>query len=270
MLNAAAEQPAGKLASIAIATNGPGEVALDGVFSDSGGKGLGVRFELAMGQPFVKTEPARRDDGVDGSRRRAASSCCPISSPTTSSSTPPSCPWATAELPSENFLLHLLPERDAIVMTVASNRTRDARIELARQRPGNAGQIDRSQMFYGAGGKIWVAVLQDANIWHACDVGKEPGGQGNRPGLEGAFAAQWRVDWRLANKLTRQLGNALATPERPLHEARLVRQSDILPPDRKHWTTVLGSFQFPCWIDRDAPRLAAAVVRRPTISRGRR
>ena len=32
-----------------------------------------------------------------------------------------------AELPSENFLLHLLPERDAIVMTVASNRARTRR-----------------------------------------------------------------------------------------------------------------------------------------------
>ena len=46
-------------------------------------------------------------------------------------------PVATAELPSENFLLHMLPGGDAMVMTVASNRRRRMRGLTSRgpQRP---------------------------------------------------------------------------------------------------------------------------------------
>ncbi len=65
------------------------------------------------------------------------------------------------------------------------------------------------------------------------------------------FVAQWRVDWRLANKLT---GSWEMLSQ--LQNGRFMKHGwfgspNILPPDRKHWTTVLGSFQFPCWIDRE-------------------
>ncbi len=132
-----------------------------------------MRYELAMGQPFVKTEPR---DGTTALWVEAP--CRFIVLPDFFADDividAAELSVTRAELPSENFLLHLLPERDAIVMTVASNRTQDARIELASRRSGNsgsisatasgaeAGQINRSQMFYGAGGKIWVAVLQGA------------------------------------------------------------------------------------------------------------
>ena len=80
-------------------------------------------------------------------------------------------PVATAELPSENFLLHLLPDRDAMLMTVAGNREHDARIDLSGQDRHRV--IDRSRMYYGAGGKIWVAVLPGRGIWHARDIARQ-------------------------------------------------------------------------------------------------
>ena len=56
-----------KLASVAIVENSAGEVALDAAFQSPGGKTLGLRFELAMGQAFVKTEPR---DGATAAERR--------------------------------------------------------------------------------------------------------------------------------------------------------------------------------------------------------
>ena len=236
-------------------------MALDGAFQ-SGGKGVGVRYELAMGQPFVKTEPR---DGTTALWVEAP--CRYIVLPDFFADDividAAELSVTRAELPSENFLLHLLPERDAIVMTVASNRTQDARIELASRRSGNGGSISATasgpepgrstaaRCSTAPGGKIWVAVLQGANIWHACDVGKEQTGKVMGLDWKAPFAAQWRVDWRLANKLT---GSWEMLSQ--LQNGRFMKHGwfgspNILPPDRKHWTTVLGSFQFPCWIDRE-------------------
>ena len=115
-----------------------------------------------------------------------------------------------------------------------------------------AQQINRSQMFYGPGGKIWVAVLQDENIWHACDVGKDQAGKVMGLDWKAPFAAQWRVDWRLANKLTASWEMLSQLQNDRFMKHGWFGNPDILPPSRKHWTTVLGWFQFPCWIDRDA------------------
>ena len=95
-------------------------------------------------------------------------------------------PVATAELPSENFLLHLLPDRDAIVMTVASNREQDARIDRS---PARARErlIDRSEMYYGTSGKIWVAVL--AGPRH---LARPRRGQGARPARSSAWTGPRR------------------------------------------------------------------------------
>ena len=260
VLTPAADKPAGKLGSIAVVSNGPGEVALDGVFSGSDGKPVGVRFELAMGQPFVKTEPREGTTGL-----WVEAPCRFIVLPDFFADDividAADLSVARAELPSENFLLQLLPQRDAIVMTVASNRTQDARIELASQAAASGPQarlINRSQMFYG-GGKIWVAVLQDANLWHTCNVTKEQSGKVLGLDWKAPFAAQWRVDWRLGQQAHRQLGNALRTPERPLHETRLVRQSQH-PPARPQALDDRAGLVPVSLLDRSRrPRLAATV-----------
>ncbi len=240
-------EAAGKLTSLAIVENGPGEVTIDVAFQSSGGKTRGSRLGLAMGQPFVKSEP-----------REGASGLC-VEAPSRFVVLPDffaddividaaEIPVSTGELPSENFLLHMLPGRDAIVMTVASNRGQDARIELSGQ--GAQRLVSSSQMYYGARGKIWVAVLQGRDIWHQREVAKEEAGKIVPLDWIAPLAAQWRVDWRLASGVTgswemvRQLQNGeylkpgwFGTPT-------------TLPESRKRWTTVIGSFPYPCWIDR--------------------
>ena len=227
VLTPAAESPPESSDRSPSSSNGPGEVALDGVFSGSGGKTVGVRLELAMGQPFVKTEPREGTTGVMGRgavpvhraarllRRRHRDRRRRI-------------PVAAAEMPSENFLLHLLPDRDAIVMTVASNRA-----------PGRA---DRAGL-PGRGQRPQRQAHQpqpDGLRRRRQDLGRRAPGRttsgtpatsprtqaGKVLGLDwtAPFAAQWRVDWRLADRLTGSW-EMLSNFATALHEARLVRQS---------------------------------------------
>ena len=249
VLTPAGAVPPGKLASIKIAGNEPGEVAIDVTFQSPGGKTLGLRYELAMGQPFVGTEPIR---GTETTGLSVVAPCRFVVLPDFFADDividAAEIPVATAELPSENFLLHLLPDRDAMLMTVASKREQDARIDLSGQDRHRV--IDRSRMYDGANGKIWVAVLAGRGIWHARDIARSEVGKVLPLEWTAPMPAQWRIDWRLDNglsgswELITQLGSGefakpgwFGTPQ-------------MLPADRKRWTTVLGSFRYPCWIDR--------------------
>ena len=91
-----------------------------------------------------------------------------------------SLPPAGAELPSENFLLHMLPGGDAIVMTVSAARDDDVRVALSPGATGFASacpdtgepvapvarQIVATDVCYGKQPKIWIAVLAGRGIWH--------------------------------------------------------------------------------------------------------
>ncbi len=94
-------------------------------------------------------------------------------------------PAATAELPSENLLVHLLPDRKAIVVTVADSRDQDAKVTLS----GKDAQrlIRRSEVYYGAG-KVWVAVLEAPR--HLVPTRHPPGRnrQNPAPGVDGAVS----------------------------------------------------------------------------------
>ena len=241
-------EAAGKLASLAIVENGPGEVTIDAAFQSPGGKTLGARFGLAMGQLYVKTEPRQ---GATGLRVLAPSRFIVLPDffaddivVDSAEILPP-----TAELPSENFLLHLLPGRDAIVMTVASSRGQDARIELSGQGPARL--VNSSQMVYGARGKIWVAVLQGRDIWHQRNVEKDEAGRILPLDWTAPLAAQWRVDWRQASGVTGSWEMVTQLKSGEFLKPGWFGTPATLPENRKRWTTVIGSFPYPCWIDRD-------------------
>lgn len=234
-----------KLTEVAIVANSPSEAVIDATFR-GGDKMAVLRLELAMGQPFVQTEPRQNaaelaveapcrfvvlpdffaDDIVfDAVRARAAS----------------------AELPSESFLLHLLPGGDGLVMTVRNTRDQDTRIELGGQGPDK--QVLRSVVPFGNRGKIWVAVLEAAGIWHVQDVAPSDAGKILPLEWTAPFSAQWRVDWQRRDKLASSWEFILQRPQGNFVKYGWFGQPGDLPPDRKRWTTVLGSFPYPCWID---------------------
>jgi hypothetical protein len=248
VLAPAGAEAGGKLASVAIVENGPGEVAIDADFRTPDGKTLGLRYDLGMGQPYVQTEPRA---GVTGLSVEAP--CRFVVLPDFFADDividAAAIPVASADLPSENFLLHLTPNHGAIVMAVASNRGTDARIELS----GSGAQrlIQRSRMTYGDRGKIWVAVLADRDIWHQRDVEKSEAGKVLALDWTAPMPAQWRVDWRLAGGLTGSWEMLAQLGSGQFLKPGWFGDANTLPADRKRWTTVLGWFPYPCWIDRE-------------------
>jgi hypothetical protein len=64
------------------------------------------------------------------------------------------------------------------------------------------------------------------------------------------FPAQWRIDWRQADRLAGSWEMLLEKAGGEFEKPGVFGGADTLPANRKRWTTVLGSFAYPCWIDR--------------------
>jgi hypothetical protein len=121
--------PGSKLATVTIAENSPGEVALDATFVEAGGKMLGLRYSLAMGQVFVRTEPK---EGAVALRVAAPGRfvVLPDFFADDIAVDAREIPVGEVDLPSENFLLHLLPGGDAIRDIYEGKQQKQRRAEV--------------------------------------------------------------------------------------------------------------------------------------------
>ena len=101
-------------------------------------------------------------------------------------------PVATAEIPTENFVLHPAPDGDAMVMGVFENRDQDVRLSLSGE--GEKRTITGSEIKFGKGRKIWVGLMEGPQICRAIlQVGQVM--KPERAGWQIPFRAQWRVDF---------------------------------------------------------------------------
>ena len=154
-------------------------------------------------------------------------------------------PGAVAELPSENFLLHLAGQGEAIAMCVFENRDQDVRCAVSK------GAFTGSEIEFGKEKRIWVALLEAPQIWHAAEV--KPGDSKRETKLDWTmpFLAQWRVDFTRADDLTDSWDLLLQKADGGEYTkpSWMGAGAEKLGPQRKRWTTVLGSFLYPCWSD---------------------
>ena len=184
-----------------------------------------------------------------------------------------------AELPSENFLLHMMHGGEAILMTVSQSRDNDIGISLSKSAPR---RIQSSDISYGKTPHVWVAILAGKGIWHERAV--RPADAGKVLDLDWAmpFPALWRVDWSTADKLTESWEMLLQHPEGKhvmqawFGEDPASGQSfgpefgprDWNKPGRKRWNPVLGSFAYPCWVDKGAQGHLQPLTQRRYVERG--
>ncbi|MBM4042832.1 MAG: hypothetical protein FJ290_30455 [Planctomycetes bacterium] len=213
-----------------------------------------LQLELGMGQPFVKTTAI------------AATHALRIKAPCRFAVMPDffaddivvdatSIAADRAELPFENFLLHFLGSGDAILAAISPDRDDDSRIELAGQ--GSERRIIASTIPYGKSKTLWLAAIADKAVWHTRDVAKEDADKVLKLDWTAPFQAQWRVDWRLDDGLNDSWEMLIQLPDGKFDKPDWFGQSDrVGTPDwmqanRKRWTTVLGSFQYPCWLDKE-------------------
>ncbi len=186
-------------------------------------------------------------------------------------------PLERVELPSENLLLHFTGKQDAIVTAVFENREQDVRVTLAGK--GDERAITGSEIDFGKkGSKIWVATIEGAGLWHAIDACAADAGKIIPLSWKMPFTAQWRVDFTRKDGLTdswdmllpEKDGGGFLKPSWLAQDGEISAAtrtatgevdgdaykpggpaSDRLGPDRRRWTTVLGSVEYPCWCDRD-------------------
>jgi len=154
------------------------------------------------------------------------------------------------DVPSENFLLLPTGSEDSIVMCTFENR--DQEVRLAIQGAGEQRSIASSEIGFGARRKIWVALMNAPGIWNLVDVDAERSKKPVRLDWAAPFPAQWRVDFTRENLLTDSWEMLLPNPRGAgyLKPTWLGQGATHITPDRKRWTTVLGWFEYPCWIDR--------------------
>jgi len=254
VLAPAADQAAARLASVAIMENAAGKAAVDAAFKMPAGKDAAVRFELQPGQVFVRTE-AR-----GGAERLRVEAPCrfailPDFFADDIAVDAAELPVDRAELPSENFLLHLVGRGEAIVMAVWNQREEDIQVTLAGRDKDRT--LQASEIPYGKQGNVYIAALEGPGTWHAHDVAKADADRVIPLEWKAPYAAHWRVDWRQDDGLTDSWDMLVQRPDGTYAKPDWFGQSDAygtpdwMKPDRKRWTTVLGTFQYPCWIEKD-------------------
>jgi len=266
-----------KRTALAVKENTTGAVSLEVALRSPGNTRCHVTYELAMGGAFVKTTATA---GV--ARLRVHAPCRFAVMPDFFGDDivvdAAAIPADRAELPSENFLLHMIHGGEAIVMTVSESRDNDIGVTLSGARTR---RIESSEITYGKP-HVWVALLADKGIWHERTVGPKDAGKSLPLDWKMPFAALWRVDWRAADGLTDSWEMLLQHPEGKyvmqewFGEDASLGQSfgeefgprDWNKPGRKRWNPVLGGFAYPCWINKDRQGYLQPLEKRCYVERG--
>ncbi|MGO9108388.1 MAG: hypothetical protein ACLP9L_04070 [Thermoguttaceae bacterium] len=247
--------------SVRIVENGRSTAAIEVEFRTPGKQARRITYELSAGAAFVKTTAG---EGIE--RLRVKAPCRFAILPDFFGDDilvdAAAIPTGRAELPSENFLLHMIPGGNTIVMTVSESRENDVAVALSDRGPR---QIVASDVSFGKKLRIWVAVLTGRGIWHEHRVALSDADQ--TIGLEWKmpFPALWRVDWSTVDKMTESWEMLLQQPDGKYVMQGWFGQNeaegqsfgkefgprDWNKPGRKRWNPVLGEFSFPNWIQSD-------------------
>jgi len=230
-----------------VLANGPDATAVSVRFSVGESSPVTLVHELAAGQVFVRTEGRGGAEAL-----RVEAPCRFLVLPDFFADDivvdADALGASEAELPSENFLLHMLDTRDAIVAAVWDWRGEDLHVGLSQRSARRL--FDWSEVRFGPSGKVWVAVIEAPGVWHVHDVARGDAGRAVALDWKAPFGAAWRLDWRREDGLTDSWEMLTQTPSGGYVKPGWFGGPDSLPPDRRRWTTVLGWFQYPCWIDR--------------------
>jgi hypothetical protein len=236
------------LAGVKILENSPASAAIEATFKAADGKLLTVGYELKMGQVFVAVNPG------DGNKAIRVEAPCrfavmPDFFADDIVADARSLNVDRSELPSEHFLLHMLGDGQAILMEVWNDREDDVAVTLSGD--GSSRRIDSADIPCGNKGKVWVAVLSAPGIWHTRDFAAAEAGKIMPLEWKAPLPAMWRIDWQRDDHNTDSWEMILQRPGGDFLKYGLVGSAQTIPADRRRWTTVLGTFSYPCWIDKN-------------------
>ncbi|KPK64632.1 MAG: hypothetical protein AMK73_04565 [Planctomycetes bacterium SM23_32] len=234
------------LAATRVLEREPTGAALEADFDTPDGQRTTLVYRLGLGQPFVETEarPGAEALRVEAPCRFAVLPDFFADDIVVDAAT---LPVDRADLPGENFLLHMLEGQGAILMAVWTSNDRDVAVSLVGTGAGR--QLRASEVPYGEAGKVWVALIEAPAVWHVRDVATADQNRTIALDWQMPFPAQWRVDWTKADGLTDSWEMVMQSSNGAFVKQGWFGGASTLPADRKRWTTVLGWFQYPCWTD---------------------
>lgn len=253
-LVAVADAPAASLSAVKIADNNPGSVAVDATFETAQGTSLTIGYELKLGQVFVQTQSRSGATGL-----RVVAPCRFAVLPDffaddiVVDATELAAPQT--ELPSENLLMHMVGDGEAIVIAVWNPAEDDVRVHLAGA--GKSRSMASSEIRYAKDGTVCVALLDGPGTWHRRDIAADEATKILPLDWKVPYLAHWRVDWRRDDTLTDSWEMLTQKPDGEYVKHGWYGQPesfgnvDWQHEGRTRWTTVLGMFQYPCWIDKD-------------------
>jgi hypothetical protein len=248
-LVSAAGEPAAQVERVVLVENTRAAACLEATFKTARGASVAGKFRLKRGEVAVQAEP-----GAGAGKLRVECSGRFVVLPDFFADDiaidATNLPLPAVELPSENFVLHLTGQGDAIAMCVFENRQQDVKVTLAGK--GDQRNVTGSEIGF-EGKKVWVALLEAPRIWHTLDLKAEDTGKIIPLGWKMPFPAQWRVDFTRAGDLTdswemllqEKMGGEYIKP------SWLGSGDQRLPANRSRWNTVLGRYPYPCWSDPD-------------------
>jgi hypothetical protein len=246
-LQTAAGEPAIRLERMALIENTKNNVCMEATFKTAKGAEVAAKFRIKRGDVSVQTEPGT---GAGKLRVEAPGRFVILPDFFADDITFDAVrlPLKSVELPSENFVLHPTASGDAIALCVFENRQQDVKVTLDGE--GEKRQVTGSEIGF-EGKKIWVALLDAPHIWHTREIKADDTGKVIALDWKMPFPAQWRVDFTRLNDLTDSWEMLLQEKKdgEYLKPSWLGGGDNTLPPDRKRWNTVLGTFPYPCWSD---------------------
>src|SRR5438132_6754398 len=240
-------EPAARLGRAALVENSRAAACLEVSYQTGKGTKIAARFRLKRGEIHLETE-ARA--GTARMRMECPSRYVVLPDLFADDIIldPAKVGADSAEVPSDNLLLHLTGTGDSIAMCVFDNKDQDARISFSGQ--GDKRSIAGSEIDFGKGRKIWAALLEAPHIWHSFQVAAVDAGAVKRLDWTMPFSATWRCDFTRDNglisswEMLRWDKDAYRKPSiTGNNEERLDAR------DRVRWITFLGKFRYPCWID---------------------
>jgi hypothetical protein len=242
---------AARLVKATLVENTKGGLCLEASYTTSGGEALSARFRLKKGEPLLETEPLAGAEAL-----RVEVPCRFLVLPDFFADDividAAKLPAARAELPSENFLVHLSGPGDSIAVCVFENREQEVSVTLAGE--GDRRTVTGTEIRFGKGRKIWTALLEGPQLWHTRDIRAEDGGTILPLGWKMPFPACWRADFTRTDELTDTWEMLLQQKEGAEYQKPVPfgGGSGSVPLSRKRWTTVLGSTLYPCWSDHES------------------
>ncbi len=244
-----------RLSSVKINENNPSTVSVNVSFKSNSNKKQTLSLELKMGQVFINTKPISNIDNLY-IKAKSRFALLPDFFADDIVIDAQQLPVSQAELPSGNFLIQMLGEGESILMSVCNTIEQDIRISLSSD--GLNRVINSAEIHYGKNGEIWLAVLDEPGIWHKSDIEKKDTDKIIQLGWDIPFPALWRIDWQRSNRLTDSWEFLEQKPDGTYHKhgwmgnnAAYGQEDWLRVVNRKRWTTVLGLFEYPCWIDKN-------------------